>query len=124
MGDFYDAYKVLEKFPPEKIYYDRDGESYIEQLTIDHSSEFGYAYIIERLSNLSFRVVYIHKNTLKPTHCAVVTFKTGTDPYTWDYDVKLVNLPSQIPIPIIMPEVGLGINPKFMGPKSEEEEDD
>lgn len=82
----------------------KDYWNYKKQLEIDHSAEFGYVYIIERISGVSFRLVYIHKETLKPTYCALVTYKeTGDKSYTCDYSIKLIDIPKQIPTPIHIP---------------------
>ncbi|MDE5849578.1 MAG: hypothetical protein K2H38_05505 [Muribaculaceae bacterium] len=70
---------------------------YINQLKLDHENDFGYIYIIERLSNLQFRVIFINKETLLPSVSAIVTFKTGSEPYTSTFSVKLCDVPSDIP---------------------------
>lgn len=83
---------------------DNIGKNYIEQLEKDHADEFGYVYIIERLSNVSFRIVYLNKETLKPSYCAVVTYKTGEEPYTSAFSSKLVAIPDGIP-PVVKGEI-------------------
>lgn len=80
--------------------WNRAGDNYIEQLEKDHADEFGYVYMIERLSNVSFRVVYLNKQTLEPSYCAVITYRTGEEPYTAKFSTKLVDMPSDIP-PVI-----------------------
>lgn len=80
--------------------WDKTGENYIAQLEKDHTDDFGYVYMIERLSNVSFRVVYLNKQTLKPSYCAVITYRTGEKPYTVKFSTKLVDMPSDIP-PVI-----------------------
>ncbi|MDE6721517.1 MAG: hypothetical protein K2J84_05145 [Bacteroidaceae bacterium] len=79
-------------------YTDSDGGQYIAQLRKDHSEEFGYVYIIERLSNVSFRVVYLNKQTLTPSYCAIITYRTGTKPYTKEFHTTLANIPTKIPM--------------------------
>ena len=79
-------------------YKDSLGEKYIEQLREDHSDEIGYVYMIERISNVSFRIIYINKESLQPSHCAIVTYRTGNKPYTTMFSVKLINeFPTHIP---------------------------
>lgn len=80
--------------------WDSTGDNYIEQLEKDHADEFGYVYMIERLSNVSFKVVYLNKQTMEPSYCAVITYRTGEEPYTAKFSTKLVDMPSDIP-PII-----------------------
>ena len=96
-----DAYKVRNEAKEHAITRmptrDRMGENYIEQLEKDHADEFGYVYMIERLSNVSFRVVYLNKQTLEPSYCAVVTYRTGENPYTAVYSTKLIDMPADIP---------------------------
>lgn len=77
-------------------YIDSDGQNYIKQLVLDHESEFKYIYMIERVSNISFRVVYLN-DQLKPSHCAIVTYKTGKKPFTCEYSTKLIDMPANIP---------------------------
>lgn len=99
----FDAYKA-EKTAKQKMmeeiskYTDSDGGQYIAQLRKDHSEEFGYVYIIERLSNVSFRVVYLNKRTLTPSYCAIITYQTGTKPYTKEFHTTLANIPTKIPM--------------------------
>lgn len=81
-------------------YSDNIGKRYIEQLEKDHAEEFGYVYMIERLSNVSFQIVYLNKQTLEPSYCAVITYKTGEKPYTSTFSTKLVDIPDNIP-PVI-----------------------
>lgn len=98
----------------------KDYWNYKKQLEIDHSAEFGYVYIIERISGVSFRLVYIHEETLKPTYCALVTYKeTGDKSYTCDYSIKLIDIPKQIPTPIHIPRgfVFSGIDVKLIDPE-------
>ena len=78
-------------------FFDSKAKDYIEQLETDHSEEFGYVYMIERISNVSFRVVYIHELTLKPSHCAIISYKTGKEPYTTECITTLTKIPSNIP---------------------------
>ena len=77
-------------------YIDPDGQNYVKQLELDHESEFEYIYMIERVSNVSFRVVYLN-GLLKPSHCAIVTYKTGAKPFTCEYSTKLIDMPANIP---------------------------
>ena len=100
-----DAYKVRNQAKEYAVnqalkYSDIIGKRYIEQLKKDHAEEFGYVYMIERLSNVSFQVVYLNEQTLKPSYCAVITYKTGEKPYTSTFTTKLVNIPDNIP-PVI-----------------------
>lgn len=77
-------------------YIDSDGQNYIKQLVLDHESEFKYIYMIERVSNISFRVVYLN-DQLKPSHCAIVTYKTGKKPFTCEYSARIIGMPANIP---------------------------
>ena len=100
-----DAYKVQNQAKGYAAnqalrYSDSVGKKYIEQLEKDHAEECGYVYMIVRLSNVSFQVVYINKETLEPSYCAVITYKTGEKPYTSTFSTKLINIPESIP-PII-----------------------
>lgn len=98
--------KKVRKMPSQmmmdesKKLMDKTGENYIDQLEMDHAADFGYIYMIERLSAVSFRVVYINKKTLEPSHCAVITYRTGDKPYTARFSTKLAPLPHDIP-PVI-----------------------
>ena len=101
-----DAYKVKNQAKKYAVnqalkYSDNIGKRYIEQLEKDHAEEFGYVYMIERLSNVSFQIVYLNKQTLEPSYCAVITYKTGEKPYTSTFSTKLVDIPDNIP-PVIM----------------------
>ena len=78
-------------------FFDSKAKDYIKQLETDHSEEFGYVYMIERISNVSFRVVYIHELTLKPSLCAIISYKTGKEPYTIECITTLTTIPSNIP---------------------------
>ncbi|MBQ8116029.1 MAG: energy transducer TonB [Prevotella sp.] len=78
-------------------FFDSKAKDYIKQLETDHSEEFGYVYMIERISNVSFRVVYIHELTLKPSLCAIISYKTGKKPYTIECITTLTTIPSNIP---------------------------
>lgn len=100
-----DAHKVQNQAKEYAVnqtlkYSDNIGIRYIEQLEKDHAEEFGYVYMIERLSNVSFQVIYLNKQTLEPSYCAVITYKTGEKPYTSTFSTKLVNIPDNIP-PVI-----------------------
>ena len=100
-----DAYKVRNQVKEQAVnralrYNDNIGSRYIKQLEKDHADEFGYVYMIERLSNVSFQVVYLNKQTLEPSYCAVITYKTGKKPYTSMFSTKLINIPDNIP-PIV-----------------------
>jgi len=99
-----DAYKVRNKAKEQVLAKiprrDQIGERYIEQLEKDHADEFEYVYTIERLTNVRFQVVYLNKLTLKPSHCALITYKTGDKPYTKTFSTKLRDMPSDIP-PVI-----------------------
>ena len=79
--------------------YDPTGWRYVKQLQLDHEDEFYRIYLIERLSNLSFRVVYINKS-LKPSHCAIISYTTGSKQFTTDVAVRLAAMPKNIP-PVI-----------------------
>lgn len=76
-------------------YLDEDGRNYINQLRNDHANEFKYIYMIERLSDVSFRVVYLNEN-LKPSICAIVTYETW-HPFASTYSARLVEMPDDIP---------------------------
>lgn len=76
------------------------GLRYIEQLEKDHENDFGYVYIIDRISNTSFRVVYLNAQTLIPSYCAEISYSTGQKPYTTSYSTRLISMPSDIP-PVI-----------------------
>lgn len=78
------------------VYNDSDGKRYIAQLRDDHDSEFGRVYMIERLSNLSFRIVYLDTR-LRPSHCATITYKTGSKPFTQELTGRLVPVPANLP---------------------------
>lgn len=75
---------------------DKKAEDYIWQLASDHESEFSYIYMIRRLSNVSFKVVYLDED-LHPSHCAIITYKTGDKPYTRKFSAHLVDMPTNIP---------------------------
>lgn len=91
--------QMIDEF--QKDYRDTAGENFINQLAKDHENEFGYIYMIERVSDVSFRVIYINSRNLKPSYCALITYRTGTKPFTKDFSVKLINVPTNIPpIPI------------------------
>lgn len=95
-----DAYAVRKEAKENfvtTVYRDETGEKYLKQLEKDHATEFGYVYIIERLTNVSFRVIYLNSQTLKPSYCAVVTYRTGDKPYTTAFSTKLVDIPKDIP---------------------------
>ena len=98
-----EAYKAQNKAKKKVVeealkYKDSLGEKYIEQLREDHDAEFGYVYMIDRMSNVSFRIIYINKKSLQPSHCAIVTYRTGNKPYTKMFSVKLINeFPTNIP---------------------------
>ncbi len=90
-------------------YKDTDGENFIEQLRKDHNSDFGYVYIIERLSNVSFKVLYINKK-FKPSYVAIISYSTGKEPYTKKFSIELTdNMPANIPpvhavtVPLVLP---------------------
>lgn len=78
------------------VYNDSDGKNYIAQLEKDHDSEFGSVYMIERLSNVSFRIVYLDTQ-LKPSHCAIITYMTGDKPFTQELSGCLVSIPNNLP---------------------------
>lgn len=87
------AYETLKKV---NVYNDSDGKKYMEQLEKDHDSEFGSVYMIERLSNVSFRIVYLDTQ-LKPSHCAIITYMTGDKPFTRNLSGRLVSIPNNLP---------------------------
>ena len=78
------------------VYNDSDGKNYIAQLEKDHDSEFGSVYMIERSSNVSFRIVYLDTQ-LKPSHCAIITYMTGDKPFTQELSGRLVSIPNNLP---------------------------
>lgn len=78
------------------VYNDSYGKNYIAQLKKDHDSEFGRVYMIERLSNVSFRIVYLDTQ-LKPSHCAIITYMTGDKPFTEELSGRLVSIPNNLP---------------------------
>ena len=86
-----------------KKYSDAVGEKYISQLEKDHADDFGYLYVIERLGDTQFLIVYLNKNTLLPSVCGIVTFFTGDKPYTTDFSVQLCEIPNDVP-PVIPKE--------------------
>lgn len=101
MGAYKEASEVRTNITKHIIEsYSKDGKNYIDQLEIDHANEFGYVYMIERLTNVSFRVVFIDYKTLNPSHCAVITYRTGKEPYTTEFSTKLVAMPKDI-LPVI-----------------------
>lgn len=81
-------------------YKDDAGERFLKQLESDHSEDFGYIYAIERISDTKFLIVYLNKRTLLPSVCGIVTFFTGSEPYTTDFSVKLCQIPNDVP-PVI-----------------------
>lgn len=87
-------------FRTKREYKDDDGDNFIKQVRKDHADELGYIYIIERITNLSFRVVYINKQTLEPSCCGIITYETGSKPYTYTYSAELADIPTNIPTPI------------------------
>ncbi|MDE7396271.1 MAG: hypothetical protein K2M98_00935, partial [Muribaculum sp.] len=78
-------------------YQDKTAERFLTQIKEDHADEFGYLYIIKRLSTKSFKVVYLNKNTLKPSISAIVQFMTGNKPFTYRLTVKQYNTPQIVP---------------------------
>ena len=74
-----------------------DTQNLRKQLEKDHEYDFGYIYMIERVSNVGFRVVYLNKRTLQPSYCALITYKTSTKPYTKTFSAKLISMPKNIP---------------------------
>ncbi len=91
----------MKKMQEEAKKIDVVGLRYIEQLEEDHKNDFEYVYQIDRLSDTSFRVVYLNAQTLTPSYCAVVLYYTGDKPYTTKFSTKLVPMPSDIPTVII-----------------------
>lgn len=81
-------------------YKDDEGERFLKQLKSDHLDDFGYIYVIERLSDKKFYIIYLNNKTLKPSICAVVTFSTGDKPYTSTFTVQLTDIPNNVP-PVI-----------------------
>lgn len=77
--------------------HDTHGENFIKQLEQDHECDLGYIYMIERVSNISFRVVYIDSCSLKPSWCALIIFRTSTKPYTKTFSAELIAMPDNIP---------------------------
>ena len=98
------------------VYIDSDGKNYISQLEKDHSSEFGSVYMIERVSNMSFRIVYLGTK-LRPSHCAIITYKTGDKPFTQELSGCLVSMPDNLP-PIIKCSGAVYKNVKKIGQPS------
>lgn len=93
--------KEPSKTPDSKSfsdYWNDEGRNYIAQLEIDHKTELEYVYIIQRLTDMSFQIVYVNSETKVPSICARVTYKTGEEPFTSDYSVKLVPVPSNVPL--------------------------
>lgn len=78
-------------------YKDDEGGRFLKQLESDHTAEFGYVYAIERLSDTKFLIVYLNKQTLLPSVCGIVTFYTGSEPYTTDFSVKLCQIHNDVP---------------------------
>lgn len=78
-------------------YKDDAGERYLKQLEFDHTDDFAYIYAIERLSDISFEIIYLNKTSLQPSVCAIVTFSTGGIPYTSTFTVQLKELPNTVP---------------------------
>lgn len=75
----------------------QEGELYLAQLKSDHESEFGYLYIIERINKTRFRLVFLDKNSLKPSICAIVTYTSGSTPFTSAISIELTGVPDNIP---------------------------
>ena len=94
-----------------KKYSDAVGEKYIRQLEKDHADDFGYLYVIERLGDTSFLILYLNKNTLLPSVCGVITFFTGNKPYTMDFSVQLCEIPNDV-LPVI-PKEKINRNTRF-----------
>lgn len=84
------------KVNPES-YKDNIGERFLKQIKSDHKADFGYLYLVERLSPTKFFVIYLNENTLRPSVCATVSFSTGCKPYTATFTVKLCKAPNNIP---------------------------
>jgi hypothetical protein len=106
MGDFYhaitlqeDAMKTAARERNRRLNaYDENGARFISQIYSDHEHDFDCIYIIERVSNVAFRVVYLNEKTMKPSVCAIVTYRTGKNPFTTVYSVKLTEVPKINPI--------------------------
>ena len=97
-----DAYRVRKEIKAgmnelASKYSDTAGSKYISQLVQDHAQEFGYVYIIERLSNVSFKVVYVNSQTLRPSYSAIITYRTGQKPFSTEYSTRLTENPKTIP---------------------------
>jgi TonB family protein len=96
-GDVSAAKQIRDNGANELLkYQDEVGNNYIAQLKTDHKSEFGYIYEIKRLTPLSFRVVYLNSETLKPSYCAKVVYKTGEEAYSSQCSVQLESIPKNI----------------------------
>lgn len=89
--------RCSEILAKKEQYKDYEGERFLKQLESDHTAEFGYLYAIERLSDTKFLIVYLNKQTLLPSVCGIVTFYTGSEPYTTDFSVKLCQIPNDVP---------------------------
>lgn len=89
--------RCREILAQQEQYKDDEGERFLKQLESDHAAEFGYVYAIERLSDTKFLIVYLNKQTLLPSVCGIVTFYTGSEPYTTDFSVKLCKIPNNVP---------------------------
>lgn len=72
-----------------------EGEKFIAQLEQDHADEFGCVYVIERVTNTSFRVVYYNKSTKKASYAALVTFRGVKNKK--DFSVRLTTIPKGLP---------------------------
>lgn len=71
------------------------GEQFIAQIEQDHADEFGCIYVIERVTNTSFRVVYYKESTKKASYAALVTFRGVKNKK--DYSVRLTTIPKGLP---------------------------
>lgn len=89
--------RCREILSQKELYKDDAGERFLKQLESDHSEDFGYVYAIERMSDTKFLIVYLNKRTLLPSVCGIVTFFTGSEPYTTDFSVKLCQIPNDVP---------------------------
>ncbi|MDE7426886.1 MAG: hypothetical protein K2M79_03710 [Muribaculaceae bacterium] len=87
-----------ETLVQKKRYKDDEGERFLQQLELDHEDDFGYIYVIERLSDKQFHITYLNKTTLEPSVSAFVMFSTGKEPYTSTATVQLTQFSIYPPI--------------------------
>lgn len=79
--------KVMKEYALKQ--FDNQADNYVKQLEADHNGELAYIYKIERVDNVTFKILYMNDN-MECSCIALMKWSNSDEPYQCEYEIELL----------------------------------